>query len=163
PKRIATPLGTLGQLLYAINPKSIDYILNSAYHLFPDSRAAREGKDDRRVGRERVDAPPTGDEQASREPVAFAYLSRGVPWSAAVFAVRSSIRPTSSPSPPTRPTSSGCWRGAPRPASPRSPTAAAPASSAGSSRGSAIATAARWRSTSAASTGCSRSIRCRGP
>ncbi len=39
PKRIATPLGTLGQLLYAINPKSIDYILNSAYHLFPDSRA----------------------------------------------------------------------------------------------------------------------------
>ena len=37
PKRIATPLGTLGQILYAINPKSIDYILNSAYHLFPDS------------------------------------------------------------------------------------------------------------------------------
>src|SRR5919201_3071041 len=41
PKRIATPLGTLGQILYAINPRSIDYILNSAYKLFPDSRAAR--------------------------------------------------------------------------------------------------------------------------
>ena len=44
PKRIATPMGTLGQILYAINPKSVDYILNTAYHLFPDSKAAREGK-----------------------------------------------------------------------------------------------------------------------
>ena len=42
PKRIATPMGTLGQVLYAINPKSIDYVLNSAYHLFPDSTAAKE-------------------------------------------------------------------------------------------------------------------------
>ena len=41
PKRIATPVGTLGQILYAINPKSIDYILNSAYHMFPDSTAAK--------------------------------------------------------------------------------------------------------------------------
>ena len=44
PKRIATPVGTLGQILYAINPKSIDYILNSAYHMFPDSTAAKGGK-----------------------------------------------------------------------------------------------------------------------
>jgi NAD(P)-dependent dehydrogenase (short-subunit alcohol dehydrogenase family) len=75
PKRIATPIGTLGQLLYAINPKSIDYILNSAYKLFPDSRAAR--------GDEKKDAPPSGrtsDEQASNEQVAFAYLMRGVHW-----------------------------------------------------------------------------------
>ena len=51
PKRIATPLGTLGQLLYAINPKSIDYILNSAYHLFPDSSAAKgEPKKSERAG-----------------------------------------------------------------------------------------------------------------
>jgi short-subunit dehydrogenase len=47
PKRIATPVGTLGQILYAINPKSMDYILNSAYHLFPDSRAAK-GEDRKR-------------------------------------------------------------------------------------------------------------------
>jgi NAD(P)-dependent dehydrogenase (short-subunit alcohol dehydrogenase family) len=73
PKRIATPLGSLGQLLYAINPKSIDYILNSAYHLFPDSRAAR--------GEERKDRPVrTADEQASTEQVAFAYLMRGIHW-----------------------------------------------------------------------------------
>ena len=73
PKRIATPLGTLGQLLYAINPKSIDYILNSAYKLFPDSRAAR--------GEERqAPAARTTDEEASREQVAFAYLMRGIHW-----------------------------------------------------------------------------------
>jgi hypothetical protein len=73
PKRIATPLGTLGQILYAINPKSMDYILNSAYKLFPDSRAARG---------EKAEAPGrrTTNEQASREQVAFAYLMRGVHW-----------------------------------------------------------------------------------
>jgi NAD(P)-dependent dehydrogenase (short-subunit alcohol dehydrogenase family) len=74
PKRIATPLGTLGQLLYAINPKSIDYILNSAYKLFPDSRAAKG---------EKKEAPARGggtDEEASNEQVAFAYLMRGVHW-----------------------------------------------------------------------------------
>jgi NAD(P)-dependent dehydrogenase (short-subunit alcohol dehydrogenase family) len=74
PKRIATPIGTLGQILYAINPKSMDYILNSAYHLFPDSRAAK--------GEDRKPSEPeaTGDEEASRQQVAFAYLMRGVHW-----------------------------------------------------------------------------------
>ena len=73
PKRIATPLGTLGQILYAINPKSMDYILNSAYKLFPDSRAARG---------EKAQAPgrAAANEEASREQVAFAYLMRGVHW-----------------------------------------------------------------------------------
>jgi NAD(P)-dependent dehydrogenase (short-subunit alcohol dehydrogenase family) len=72
PKRIATPLGTLGQILYAINPKSVDYILNSAYKLFPDSRAAR--------GEQRP-APATAQrEQASNEQVAFASLMRGIHW-----------------------------------------------------------------------------------
>jgi NAD(P)-dependent dehydrogenase (short-subunit alcohol dehydrogenase family) len=72
PKRIATPLGTLGQILYAINPKSVDYILNSAYKLFPDSRAAR--------GEERPTPAETRSEQASNEQVAFAYLMRGIHW-----------------------------------------------------------------------------------
>jgi NAD(P)-dependent dehydrogenase (short-subunit alcohol dehydrogenase family) len=77
PKRIATPLGTLGQLLYALNPRSIDYILNSAYHLFPDSSAAR--------GRRKEEAEPaeretSTDDGASREQLAFAYLMRGIHW-----------------------------------------------------------------------------------
>jgi short-subunit dehydrogenase len=73
PKRIATPLGTLGQILYAINPKSIDYILNSAYKLFPDSRAAR--------GDRTADEPePAPAEEASNEQVLFATLTRGIHW-----------------------------------------------------------------------------------
>jgi len=76
PKRIATPLGTLGQILYAINPKSIDYILNSAYHLFPDSQAARGKERAQRDG----DRPARVDERATREQVAFAYLMRGIHW-----------------------------------------------------------------------------------
>src|SRR6478672_4085160 len=75
PKRIATPLGTLGELLYAINPKSMDYILNSAYKLFPDSRAAKG--EEARTGARPADATT---EEASREQVAFAYLMRGVHW-----------------------------------------------------------------------------------
>jgi len=80
PKRIATPMGTLGQILYAINPKSIDYILNSAYHMFPDSAAAKDGK----KKPEKPGAAPTRgtstDEQANRQQLAFAYLMRGVHW-----------------------------------------------------------------------------------
>jgi NAD(P)-dependent dehydrogenase (short-subunit alcohol dehydrogenase family) len=73
PKRIATPIGTLGQLLYAINPKSMDYILNSAYKLFPDSSAPRGDE------KKTAAAEPRGEE-ASNEQVAFAYLMRGVHW-----------------------------------------------------------------------------------
>ena len=83
PKRIATPLGTLGQILYAVNPKSIDYILNTAYHLFPDSSAAKgEKKDAAKTGSEDKagSAPPTTDEQANNQQVAFAYLMRGMHW-----------------------------------------------------------------------------------
>ncbi len=77
PKRIATPVGTLGQVLYAINPKSIDYILNSAYHMFPDSTAAKGGGKSKGRGAERGTST---DEQASNQQLAFAYLMRGVHW-----------------------------------------------------------------------------------
>jgi hypothetical protein len=79
PKRIATPMGTLGQILYALNPKSIDYILNTAYHLFPDSSAA---KGEKKPGEK---AAPAGrgtstDEQANSRQLLFANLMRGVHW-----------------------------------------------------------------------------------
>jgi len=76
PKRIATPMGTLGQVLYALNPKSIDYILNTAYHLFPDSSAA---KGEKREKPERGE-PPAADEQANTQQILFANLMRGVHW-----------------------------------------------------------------------------------
>ena len=79
PKRIATPMGTLGQVLYAINPKSMDYILNSAYHLFPDSTAAKEGrKDAARPTATPADEKPAGE--LSNQQAVFAQLMRGVHW-----------------------------------------------------------------------------------
>ena len=68
PKRIATPMGTLGQILYALNPKSIDYILNTAYHLFPDSSAAKGEKktEARRRRRDRHDHRRAGQQPAGR-------------------------------------------------------------------------------------------------
>ena len=40
PKRIATTLGNLGQLTYAIAPGAQDMVVNRAYHLFPERRQA---------------------------------------------------------------------------------------------------------------------------
>ena len=81
PKRIATPMGTLGQILYAINPKSMDYILNTAYHLFPDSAAAKG--DEKKGDEEEAGPAPAGTRPTSRPTAAsslFANLMRGVHW-----------------------------------------------------------------------------------
>jgi short-subunit dehydrogenase len=69
PKKVATRLGNFGELLYAISPKSSDAILNTAYKLFPDSKAARGEKE-----------KSAEKEEASSEQVAFAYLMRGIHW-----------------------------------------------------------------------------------
>jgi short-subunit dehydrogenase len=66
PKKIATRLGTFGEVLYALAPKSVDVILNTAFKLFPESAAAK--------GEKRQDA------EVSTEAVAFAHLMRGVHW-----------------------------------------------------------------------------------
>src|SRR4029079_12719713 len=44
PKRIATRLGTFGEVSYAVAPKLVDAVLHVAYRVFPDSKAA--GGDD---------------------------------------------------------------------------------------------------------------------
>jgi thioester reductase-like protein len=68
PKRKASRLGTFGEVLYAVSPKSVDRIMNTAYKIFPDSKAARgdgaEGGD--------------GKQEMSTEAIAMAYLMRGV-------------------------------------------------------------------------------------
>jgi NAD(P)-dependent dehydrogenase (short-subunit alcohol dehydrogenase family) len=66
PKKIATRLGTFGEVLYAVAPKSVDVILNTAFKLFPESSAAK--------GEKKKDQP------VSTEGVAFAHLMRGVHW-----------------------------------------------------------------------------------
>jgi NAD(P)-dependent dehydrogenase (short-subunit alcohol dehydrogenase family) len=40
PKRVSTRLGTLGEISYAVAPKSVDRVLHVAYRVFPDSKAA---------------------------------------------------------------------------------------------------------------------------
>ena len=64
-----------------MNPKSIDYFLNRAYHLFPDSKAARgDEKKAATPAEPRTSEPPSADEEASRQQVAFASLMRGIHW-----------------------------------------------------------------------------------
>jgi NAD(P)-dependent dehydrogenase (short-subunit alcohol dehydrogenase family) len=72
PKKVATRLGNFGELLYNVAPKASDAILNTAYKLFPESKAAK--------GKAEEDGKPAKEEELSTEGVAFAYLMRGVHW-----------------------------------------------------------------------------------
>jgi NAD(P)-dependent dehydrogenase (short-subunit alcohol dehydrogenase family) len=77
PKRKASRLGTFGEVLYSVSPKTVDVILNTAYNLFPDSKAASKKK------KEREELPAgTGDgqeeEEMSSEAIAMAYIMKGV-------------------------------------------------------------------------------------
>ena len=76
PKRVATRLGNLGQVAYALSPKSMDAILNTAYKLFPDSTAARGGRKEGASDRPAGQAP----DRASRAGIAFARVTRGIHW-----------------------------------------------------------------------------------
>jgi NAD(P)-dependent dehydrogenase (short-subunit alcohol dehydrogenase family) len=66
PTRIATRMGTFAAVLNAVAPKAYEVVMNTAFHLFPDSAAAKGMK-----GR---------DEAPSNEQVAFAAIMRGVHW-----------------------------------------------------------------------------------
>ncbi len=77
PKRIATPLGNLGQLLYAANPKSMDVTLGAAYKLFPDSSAARGEKKELAAASPEDEATGDGLTQTAQ---VFAQMLRGVHW-----------------------------------------------------------------------------------
>ncbi|MFL5826000.1 MAG: short chain dehydrogenase, partial [Thermoleophilaceae bacterium] len=72
PKRVATRLGTFGQVLYSLSPKVVDQIMNTAYKIFPDSKAAKGDKE--KAGA----SDQSKDGEMSTEAVAMAYLLRGV-------------------------------------------------------------------------------------
>jgi NAD(P)-dependent dehydrogenase (short-subunit alcohol dehydrogenase family) len=72
PKRKASRLGTFGEVLYALSPSTVDIILNTAYNLFPDSPAAKQGDEQAQLG------DGQRDEEMSSEAVAMAYLLKGV-------------------------------------------------------------------------------------
>ena len=68
PKRIATRMGTAGEIAYAVVPGSVDLILNQAYHLFPDSKAAKG------------ETPEADSGEVSRRASTFARVLRGIHW-----------------------------------------------------------------------------------
>jgi NAD(P)-dependent dehydrogenase (short-subunit alcohol dehydrogenase family) len=67
PKKVGTTLGNFGELAYQVSPGGVDRVLNRGYKLFPDSLAAKGGKEKKA-------------EQPSPESVAFAHILRGVHW-----------------------------------------------------------------------------------
>jgi NAD(P)-dependent dehydrogenase (short-subunit alcohol dehydrogenase family) len=67
PKSVSTRLGVFGQVAYAVAPKAVDVVLNTAFRLFPESAAARGEK-------------TRGKEEVSPEAVAFAHMIPGVHW-----------------------------------------------------------------------------------
>jgi hypothetical protein len=77
PKQMASRLGTFGEVLYALSPKTVDIVLNTAYNLFPDSTAAK-GEKPREAAALPASEKPEEDGDMSTEAVAMAYLLRGV-------------------------------------------------------------------------------------
>jgi NAD(P)-dependent dehydrogenase (short-subunit alcohol dehydrogenase family) len=67
-KHMGTRLGTVGEVAYALSPKTVDRILHLAYRVFPDSAAAKGNRE------EEI------QERASFEQIAMANLMRGVHW-----------------------------------------------------------------------------------
>jgi len=67
PKRMATNLGNIGQISYAIAPGAQDLVVNRAYKLFPEG----EKKDQKALPQ---------DEKPTAEQRAFARATRGVHW-----------------------------------------------------------------------------------
>ena len=67
PVRIATRLGIFGAIIHAVSPKLTQIILNAAFRMFPDSDAAKKGKEAGAAASE-----PTADQ------VAFQQLLRGI-------------------------------------------------------------------------------------
>jgi len=92
PKRINTPLGSLGEVMGTFAPKVKDAILHQAYQVFPDSAAARGEKTEKTP--ESAPAKPAqpaasngaassavaGTKQLSKAAVAFMRLMPGVHW-----------------------------------------------------------------------------------
>jgi len=50
PKRVATSLGLAGAVAQALAPNSSEFVLNQAYHLFPDSAAAAGAEGEEAMG-----------------------------------------------------------------------------------------------------------------
>lgn len=68
PVRIATRLGITGQVLHALMPRVAQIGMNTTFRMFPDSSAAKGGKD----------SDKSAKPQLSAEAVAMQQLMRGI-------------------------------------------------------------------------------------
>jgi NAD(P)-dependent dehydrogenase (short-subunit alcohol dehydrogenase family) len=66
PVRIATRLGVFGAICHAVAPRLTQVLLNTAFHMFPDSAAAQGRKEE--------------PQALSPEQMAFAQLTQGIHW-----------------------------------------------------------------------------------
>jgi hypothetical protein len=81
PKRVATALGNIGQLSYAVAPGAQDLVVNRAYKLFPESDQRKISKDGAGAdGEQAPDQASAEDERDSAERRAFVRATRGVHW-----------------------------------------------------------------------------------
>jgi short-subunit dehydrogenase len=67
PKRMASTMGTIGQITYAIAPGAQDLVANQAYQLFPESEPKADGK-------------PSREQEPTAEQRAFVRATPGVHW-----------------------------------------------------------------------------------
>lgn len=72
PKRVATGLGIAGALAQNLVPNTSEYVLNQAYHLFPDSAAAK--------GKDGAEQDLGGNKPMDLARKAFAQILRGTHW-----------------------------------------------------------------------------------
>ena len=90
PKKVATVLGTTGQLSYALAPKVLDAVMHRGYSLFPDSKAAKGSVDEsaedkakrRRIEAARAAESGTVDDESkpTRDRLIYAWLLKGLHW-----------------------------------------------------------------------------------
>lgn len=66
PARVATRLGITGQILHALVPRIAQIVMNTSFRMFPDSSAAKAGKEG------------GGREQLPPEAVAMQRMMRGI-------------------------------------------------------------------------------------
>ena len=78
PKRMASRLGTFGEVLYSLSPKTVDQVMNTAYNLFPDSSAAKATPETAEPAAPGDGAKQDDGGEMSSEAIAMAYLMRGV-------------------------------------------------------------------------------------
>jgi NAD(P)-dependent dehydrogenase (short-subunit alcohol dehydrogenase family) len=80
PKSIATPLGTMASVSYALWPKLNDWVLSKGFELFPSSAAARTARDKDEQDKDLELPPPQIEQRPTLEQVVFANVFKGEHW-----------------------------------------------------------------------------------